>query len=144
MPTFVRRSRLDAPADEVYAWLARPGALRRLTPGWAGVEVVQAPERLEEGARAVLRVRLGPFATRWVVMHGDIRPGRAFRDEQVEGPFARWVHEHVLEPARGGGSILEDRIEYAFPAAPLGALAGGAFTRRRLERLFEHRHRVLA
>src|SRR6185503_8062372 len=66
-----------------------------------------------------------------------------FRDEQVHGPFARWVHTHRVEPD-GADSMLEDRIEWALPGGPIGALLGGGSTQRLLERLFAWRHRTTA
>ena len=38
---FVHRTRIAAPAEEVFRWHARPGALERLTPPWEPVEVIE-------------------------------------------------------------------------------------------------------
>lgn len=141
---FVRRSRIEAPPEEVYRWHAAPGAFQRLTPPWEPVEVLEEGGGLRNGAEVVLRVRLGPFPVRWVALLSDCIPGRGFRDTQVRGPFALWRHTHLMEPAGGSASWLEDRIEYALPFGPLGRWLGGFFVRRKLERLFEFRHRVTA
>ncbi len=139
---FVARSRLPAPAAEAFRWHERPGALERLTPPWERVEVLERPRGIGDGARAVLRVSAGPLRLRWVAEHSAYEVGRRFVDTQVEGPFARWVHEHRFEPAGEGESVLEDRIEYALPLGPLGAAIGGPLTRRRLRRMFRWRHEV--
>jgi uncharacterized protein (TIGR01777 family) len=47
-----------------------------------------------------------------------------------------------MEAAGSDRSILEDRIEYALPLAPLGAILGGRLARERLARLFRFRHAV--
>jgi hypothetical protein len=99
---------------------------------------------IAEGSRAVLRVPLGPLGLRWVAVHRDIVPGRQFRDEQVEGPFARWVHTHAIEPDGLDACFLEDRIDYALPLGPLGRLAGGAITRAKLRRMFAYRHATIS
>ena len=59
MPTFVKRSRMDAPAEEVFRWHARPGAFERLTPPWEKVEVLARSGGLEAGARVTLRTSAG-------------------------------------------------------------------------------------
>lgn len=141
---FVRRTRIGAPAEEVYRWHAEPGAFRRLTPSWEPVEVVDDGGGLRDGAEVVLRVRLGPVPIRWVSRLSDCIPGWGFRDTQVRGPFAYWRHTHLMEPAGGSVCWLEDRIEYALPFGPPGRWLGGFFVRRKLERLFEYRHRVTA
>jgi len=138
---FVRRSTFAVPAADLYGWHLRPGALERLSPPWERVDV-ERDEGVGSGSRTELRVRLGPFRRRWIAEH-ELGPGAlAFRDRQVEGPFAAWEHLHRVEPAPCGSS-LEDRIAYRLPIGPLGALAR-PLVRRRLDRLFAYRHRVLA
>ena len=126
---FVRRTPIEAPAEEVFRWHARPGAFERLTPPWAPVKVVDRTGGIENGARVVLSIPVGPMRVRWVAEHRDCVEGRQFRDVQVEGPFARWEHTHCFEPDGPDASVLEDHIEYALPFGPAGALIGGPFVR---------------
>jgi uncharacterized protein (TIGR01777 family) len=141
--TFVKRSRLEASAEEAFRWHARPGALERLSPPWDPPVVESRTGGIEdEGARVVLRV--GPLRQRWVAEHHGAVPGREFHDRQVEGPFALWEHAHRMEPLGESACTLEDRIEYALPAGRLGDAAGGGAVRTLLERMFAHRHRVTA
>jgi ligand-binding SRPBCC domain-containing protein len=46
---------------------------------------------------------------------------RSFADEMRRGPFRRWRHTHLFEP-RDGGTLMRDRVEFASPLGPLGAL----------------------
>jgi uncharacterized protein len=141
---FVKRSRLAAPADEVFAWHARPGAFERLNPPWEAVEVVDRTGGIRDGDRVSLAVKVGPSRLRWLVEHRDYEEGRQFRDVQIVGPFAHWVHTHRIAADGPRASILEDHIEYTPPLGRLGALFGGPLIRRKLERLFRYRHRVTA
>lgn len=138
----VYRSELPghAPAD-VFAWHERPGALERLTPPWARVDVEHKDGGIRDGARVVLRVHEGPASFRWELRHRDFEPGRQFRDEQVSGPLRSWVHTHRFLPREGGGTLLEDEIELE---APLGLPVGPAFVKGELARLFRFRYRRLA
>jgi hypothetical protein len=139
---FVHRSRLAVSSDEAFCWHTRPGAFERLTPPWEPVSVLERSGGIENGARAVLRMGLGPFGVRWVAEHRDYVQGRQFRDVQVRGPFAAWRHTHRVTPLAEACCDLEDEVEYALPLAPFGELFGGAFTRRRLGRMFRYRHAV--
>ena len=141
---FVRRTPIEAPAEEVFRWHARPGAFERLTPPWAPVKVVDRTGGIENGARVVLSIPVGPMRVRWVAEHRDCVEGRQFRDVQVEGPFARWEHTHCFEPDGPDASVLEDHIEYALPFGPAGALIGGPFVRAMLARMFTYRHCLTA
>lgn len=127
--------------DEVFAWHERPGALERLTPPWARVDVEHNDGGIRDGARVVLRVHEGPASFRWELRHRDFDPGRQFRDEQVSGPLKSWSHTHRFLPRPGGGTLLEDEIELE---APLGLPVGPAFVKGELGRLFRFRYRRLA
>jgi uncharacterized protein (TIGR01777 family) len=138
------RSRIEAPAEEVFRWHTRPGALERLTPPWAPIEVVERRGGIETGGRVVLRLPLGPTRVRWVAEHVDYVDGHQFRDVQIEGPFAHWAHTHRVEPDGSDACVLEDSIEYTLPLGSVGALLGGPMVRRMLERNFAYRHRLTA
>ena len=142
METFVRRTRIAAPAEKVFCWHARPGAFERLNPPWEPVEIVARHGGVENGAVVVLRMSLGPLSQYWVAEHRDYQEGRQFCDVQVSGPFAHWVHTHRFEPDGPSACYLEDHIEYALPLGTVGRLGGGALVRQKLARMFTYRHRV--
>ena len=141
---FERCTPIAAPAAAVFRWHARPGALERLTPPWTRVHVLERHGGIEDGARVVFDIPLGPTRVRWVAEHRDYIDGRQFRDVQIEGPFAKWEHTHRVEPDGPTACVLEDHIEYALPMGAAGALVGGPFVRRMLERMFAYRHRTTA
>ncbi|MDP3940444.1 MAG: TIGR01777 family oxidoreductase [Deltaproteobacteria bacterium] len=144
MPVFVHRTHIDAPADEVFAWHGRPGALERLIAPWERIRLLSRTGGIENGARAILELRVGPRRMRWIAEHRDYEEGRRFRDVQIEGPFARWDHLHRVEPEGTSACTLEDRIEYELPGGALGEVIGARFVRRNLERTFAYRHRIIA
>jgi len=136
-------TRLPFPAAAVYAWHTRPGALERLTPPWERVQVLSRTGGLDDGARTVLRVGVGPVGLHWVALHRDHVPGQQFVDQQIAGPFTHWVHVHRFTPDGESACRVTDRVEYAPPGGALGA-AAGPFVRRRIERLLTYRHTLLA
>ena len=141
---FIHRSRIEAPAADVYSWHAQPDALEQLTPPGEHIEVIERTGGIERGARVVLRFGRWPFLWRWVAVHQDFEEGRYFSDVQVSGPFAYWKHTHTFEPDGPGACTLEDKVEYALPFGFLGRWIAGSFVRRKLEEMFEHRHTVTA
>lgn len=140
---FIRLTRIEAPADDVYAWHMRPGALQRLTPPWVRLEAPHLPPRIENGARTTLTVRWFLFRFRWELEHTDCIPGQEFTDVQVEGPFRVWKHRHAFEND-GAACFVEDRVEYEVPGGAMGRALTEARIRAELERAFLYRHRVLA
>ncbi|MEQ9081796.1 MAG: TIGR01777 family oxidoreductase [Sandaracinaceae bacterium] len=142
--TFVARSPIHAPADQVFAFHERPGAFQRLTPPYEQVEVVRREGSIRDGDRTVLRMKVGPLSQRWIAEHHGYEPGHQFVDVQVKGPFAAWAHTHRVEPAGAERSTMIDEVEYALPLGFLGRAFGGRMVERRLQRMFAYRHEVLA
>ncbi len=141
---FEKTSRIEASAQELYAWHSRPGAFTRLSPPWQQVRLLAGSTGLREGSRVVLELKSGPFRRIWKAEHRNVRPGLGFQDIQLEGPFARWEHTHEFSPVNDTSSELRDRISYQLPAGTIGNLAGKDFVRRQLERVFAYRHSTTA
>ena len=145
MPVFEKRSLMPVPAEEVYDWHLRPGAFARMTPPWNKVRVLERTGTgVEDGARLVFEVKLGPVWRRWVAEHHGNVPGRQFADRQIEGPFRSWDHTHRFVPAEQLGSELIDHIEFELPTGALGDAVGGAQAGKTLARMFRFRHARLA
>jgi len=140
MSTYQRSRRLPVDAGEAYRWHTRAGAFERLRPPWQKVRVIEGGDGIQDGRRIVMHVRIGPVWRRWVAVHRDTRPGRSFVDEQLEGPFRRWMHRHTFEPAEPG-CILEDHVDYELPLGTAGRLIGGRRVENTLAAMFAFRHR---
>lgn len=142
-PTFRRLSPMPVPADDLYAWHARPGAFERLTPPFEDVRVASQIDALEDGQRVELSIGVGPVRQRWTSRLEDVQPGRQFVDVQTSGPFASWRHEHRFVPATGGASTMHDEIQYRLPLEPMSTIAAGWHVEGKLDRLFRYRHDTL-
>ena len=88
----------------------------------------------------LLGIRQGPTELKWEVKHTDFDEGRFFRDEQISGPFGKWVHSHRFEAAEDGGCFVEDEVEWEPPLGAAGRAIGGAFIEKELKRFFSFRH----
>lgn len=139
---FVKRTWMPASAEEVCAWHARPGAIQRLTPPWGPTQVISQTGGIKDGARAHMRVRIGPVKVDMHAKHKNYVEGRQFQDVQIEGPFAFWEHTHSFIPESENSSILEDRIRYAPPLGWPGRFVAGRMIRRQLGQVFTYRHQI--
>ena len=137
MPTFVKSVIVDAPVGEVFRFHEREDALLLLTPAFPPVRMIRRMGGIEAGARVELRV----WVFRWIALHTAYERDRLFVDEQIHGPFAKWVHRHEFEPA-GSRTRLTDRIEYELPGGSIVNTLFGWTVTLGLRKLFVHRHRV--
>lgn len=143
--TFTYRSKMPASAEVVYRFHAEPDALERLTPPWEKAQVVSRTGGIEKpGSKVTLRVSVGPFSQNWIAEHVACEPNKMFRDVMRSGPFRRWEHTHTFLPDTDRTSYLEDTVVYEFPLGWLGKFIGGAYTNRRLQRMFQWRHQTTA
>jgi ligand-binding SRPBCC domain-containing protein len=140
--SFVKQSIIHASPERVFTFHELPDALRRLTPPWESAHIVQAASDIKPGSKAIIETHIfGLFPVRWVAEHTAYDPPYMFEDVQVEGPFRRWLHRHIINP-HPVGAVLRDEIEYELPLGFIGQLAGPLIIVPRLEKLFDYRHLV--
>ena len=140
--TFIHRSRYSCSAEDLYAFHARPGGLQRLLPPWENTTVISDSTGITPGSRARVKIHTGPLSFNFEALHVEEQPGTMFRDIQERGPFAHWSHTHLFHECNGG-SILEDRIDYALPAHRILPALIKRKIENKLTRLFRHRQQLL-
>ena len=139
---FVKECLIAASAETVFEFHEAKDAFERLQPPWQKTVIVIPPSSLAVGTRVVLRTKIGPIWQTIEAEHVAYEPGQMFADKMNRGPFASWLHKHIVTPRGPHESTLTDDIEYELPLGALGRLFGAAFARRELERLFAYRHEV--
>jgi ligand-binding SRPBCC domain-containing protein len=137
VPAFVQSVVIHAPVEKVFGFHERDDALDLLSPSFPPVRKVSSTGGIQPGARVVLRI--GIF--RWVALHTAYEKNRLFVDEQIDGPFRKWVHRHEFE-SEENRTRLTDRVEYELPGGWLGNTFAGWGVQLGLRRMFAHRHRV--
>jgi ligand-binding SRPBCC domain-containing protein len=138
MPVFVKSVLVHAPVETVFAFHERYDAFRLLSPPFPPVRVVRKTGcGVETGTKVELKI--GPI--RWTALHTSYQKNRLFADEQIEGPFAKWIHRHEFEPA-GDATRLTDRIEYRLRGGVWMNRLFGWAVQLGLHQMFRHRHRV--
>lgn len=143
MHVFEAAQVLPAPLSEVFAFFADAANLEAITPPFLGFRILTPlPIDMHEGALIRYRLRLHGLPMEWLTRIDQWRPGEAFIDHQLRGPYARWVHLHTFEE-HPQGTLVRDRVEYALPLDPLSRPAHGWFVRPRIESIFAYRSRVL-
>jgi ligand-binding SRPBCC domain-containing protein len=128
--------------EEVFAFFADPRNLERITPPELRFEIL-TPELLDirEGTLIDYRLRLYGLAFRWRARISLWAPPDRFVDEQVQGPYKLWIHEHRFV-ARDGRTVIQDEVQYRLPFRPVGELAY-PFVRAEVERIFRFRRSAI-
>lgn len=139
---FVRESLIRADPETVFAFHKQPDALKKLTPPWERVRVIQQADISDVGSRTIVESKIfGPLTIKWISQHTVYDPPRLFEDIQLQGPFRRWRHRHIVTP-HAAGAVLRDDIDYEPPFGFLGRLVAPVLIQKRLQRLFDYRHEI--
>ena len=140
-----RSQRVEVSVGMAFAFYADTLNLEPMTPPWLRFEVTTPmPFEMRAGALLDYRLRLHGVPIRWTTRIETWEPPRRFVDTQLRGPYSLWEHTHLFEPQADGSTVINDRVRYAIPWGPLGALAHRLFVRRDLERIFDYRRDALA
>ncbi len=131
---------LPKPLDEVFPFFADAHNLQAITPPFLRFEVeTPRPVPMEEGSLIDYKLRVRGLPLRWRSEITAWEPPYRFVDEQRQGPYRLWVHEHRFTE-REGKTFCEDDVEYAVPG---GALINWLVVERDVKAIFAYRSKKL-
>ena len=140
-----RSQRVEVPIERAFDFYGDTLNLEPMTPPWLHFEVTTPGEvTMRPGTLLDYRLRLHGVPVRWQTRIETWEPPARFLDTQVKGPYSLWEHTHLFEKDGDVATVIHDRVRYALPLGPIGALAHLLFVRRDLERIFDYRGQALS
>lgn len=136
---------LNAPVQDVWAFLANPVNLNQLTPPDLHFEILsKLPERMYNGLTIHYAIGIPLFGRRlWLTEIKHIEEGLSFVDEQRCGPYRFWYHYHAVEPMADGRTRMIDSVTYQLPFGLLGRFVHEVQVKKMLLGIFDYRSRKL-
>lgn len=132
------------PIDEVFDFFSQASNLQRLTPDFIGFEILTPqPIDMQVGTLIDYRIRVRGLSMRWRTRIAAWEPGVRFVDEQLKGPYRKWVHEHRFEPV-DGGTLCHDTVDYRVPGWVLSPLVNRWMVEPDVRKIFAFRIARLA
>ena len=131
---------LPRPIDEVFAFFADAGNLEVITPEFLSFMILTPrPIEMKPGTLIDYRISLRGLPMTWKTRISEWEPPFRFVDEQLKGPYRRWIHTHTFESVPEG-TRCRDRVEYAVPGGPgLKRLIERWVVRGDVEKIFAYR-----
>ena len=134
------RKEILVPADmqKVFQFFSNAQNLELITPKELNFNILSPlPIEIKEGAMINYRIRLFGIEFNWKTLISVWQPECCFVDEQLKGPYAKWIHTHSFEK-KENGIMIRDEVFYRLPFFPFGDLMF-PFVRLQLDRIFDYR-----
>ena len=138
------RTRLELPLarERLFPFFADASNLERISPPELKFRIVTPlPIAMGEGTLIRYRLRLMGVPFEWLTRIAVWDPPTEFVDEQVKGPYRKWVHKHLFVET-SSGTRLHDAVTYELPFFPVGELAA-PIVQLEVRRIFAFRARML-
>ncbi|RYY94666.1 MAG: hypothetical protein EOO11_17420 [Chitinophagaceae bacterium] len=130
--------------EEAWDFFSHPKNLAVITPPHLNLKFTNElhGEEIYPGQIITYKVRpLLGIPLFWMTEITHVERPRFFVDEQRQGPYAIWHHEHHFVE-RGGGVEMTDIIHYKLPFGPFGNI-GHFLVKKELRNLFAFRRKKI-
>lgn len=131
------------PKTLLFDYHERPSTLKRLTPPWINAKVLKEPRCIQNGEKAMLKIKKYGFSFLWEAEHTKYHKNHFFQDNLIKGPFKEWMHKHYFI-THEKNSFLRDCIEYKLYAERFFGIIAKPLVKKELNRMFNYRHAVTA
>jgi ligand-binding SRPBCC domain-containing protein len=140
----VRRQHLATDMQTAWRFFSNPANLRLITPPWLDFRITsRLPETIYAGLIITYRIRpIAGIAVPWVSEITHVDAPCFFVDEQRQGPYRFWHHQHHLRTVVDGVEKI-DEVHYRLPAGLLGIGLHALTIKNRLDTIFQYRYHAL-
>lgn len=112
---FTATTWLPLPPEELFPFFGDAANLDAITPPWLHFEIATPqPIKMEAGTLIDYRLKVRGLPLKWRTRINVWNPPYCFVDEQLRGPYRRWIHEHTFKEC-DGGTLASDHVKYAVP-----------------------------
>lgn len=137
--------KLPVDKDTLWTFVASPLNLRLITPEYMKFKVTSELKQALMYPGMMITYKVSPLFNiplNWCTEITHVEEGVYFVDEQRQGPYRIWHHEHHLKEI-SGGTIMTDILHYQLPLGPIGELAHALFVKKQLKNIFDFRYKKL-
>lgn len=143
MYTFSDRQEIRQNLDKVFEFFEKPENLSDITPGWLSFKIINTgPSIMKTNAEFNYIIKLFGMPVKWKTKITEYVKPEGFVDEQVKGPFKKWIHTHSFKPVKDG-VIMEDHVSYDLYGGFLKNIINTIFVSRSVKSIFNYRKKII-
>lgn len=127
---------LPLPPERLFSFFADAANLETITPPWLNFKILTpAPIEMREGTLIDYRLLIHLLPVKWRTRISAWQPPHFFVDEQLRGPYRKWIHQHMFDPS-DGGTLVRDLVTYS---VPFDSVLHRWLVRPDIEKIFRYR-----
>ncbi len=127
--------------EKAWDFFSSPANLKVITPDFMGFDIISKLHSDKMYAGQIIRYKVKPVAgipMQWTTEITQVQEPNFFIDEQRQGPYKMWHHQHHFEE-KDGGVLMTDIIHYWPPFGFLGNIANSILIKKQLKGIFDYR-----
>ena len=130
--------------DTAWEFFSNPKNLNEITPEDMVFEITSLlPEKMYEGMFITYNIKpMLNISMKWCTEITHIKDKQFFVDEQRQGPYNIWHHEHHFK-ATEKGVLMTDILHYDIGKSVFGWIAGEIFVHQKVKQIFNYRYKKL-
>ena len=141
----VKKQFLKTDLNTIWDFVSSPKNLKDITPNYMLFEITSKDLQEKMYPGMIISYKVSPLFNirmNWVTEITQVKDKEFFIDEQRMGPYKMWHHQHFFE-VQDNGVLMTDIVTYIPPFGILGDIANRLFIENQLEKIFNHRYKVL-
>ena len=140
-----REQQFNCDLETAWTFFSSPDNLSKITPTDMGFTVLSQNQDEPIFVGMIIDYTVSPLFNiplKWRTKIIQVDFQKSFTDFQEKGPYKYWHHHHVFIPNEKG-ILMKDTVDYELPLGILGTIAHGLLVKRKLEKIFAYRYKVL-
>ena len=143
MYTIEQEQIIEKKLEEIFPFFTKPENLSLLTPSWLKFTIKnKSAEDMGENAEFTYTIKYHNIPMFWKTRITKYESPHVFVDEQLSGPYKKWIHTHTFE-ARGNSTVIYDKVEYDLYGWFLKSIVHKLFVEKSVKKIFGYRKTVL-
>ena len=135
---------LNGTKEGIWDFFTSPKNLNDITPDGMRFEILsELPDKVYEGL--IICYKISPFLNipmNWVTEITHVKDYLFFVDEQRQGPYKLWHHEHHFKTVENEVEMT-DILHYDIGKGIFGQIAGALFVHKQVRNIFDYRYERL-
>ena len=136
---------LPISVEEAWSFFSKPENLKLITPPEMGFEIQSNVHELSMYPGMIIQYKIKPLfniSMDWATLITQVQQDEYFVDEQLNGPYSYWHHEHHFK-ATAHGTEMNDYLYYALPLGFIGNWVNNLFISNKIDSIFAYRAQAI-